>query len=462
MSRRTLTATLLGLAALAGPAPGEDVALRGGRVIPVEGPEFEAGTVLVRDGRIVEVGPVDAVEVPYDARVIDTTDRVVFPGMVLAHTSDGLDRANESLPVTPYLDVRDAINPAYYVFEDFLRDGVTAVHVIQGQGTVIGGVGRVVRPMGLTVDEMTLKAPSGLKVAVNDRRGWDRVRQRAALREAFAELADHLDGLAEARYAAEQEEAGEEVTVGPERAREIGRELIRAADVDEQHRNLWLLVEGRLDAYVYCERAQDVPFAVDLAREHGFLARTTFVLGGECYKAADLLKETGRPVVLPLSLTWREEDPATGRHDEVGVAGVFAAAGVPFALRNNPDASFAERFLWYQAALCVRQGVDRATALRAITLEAARALGLEGEVGSIAPGKAADLLVLSGDPLSATTHVERVLLEGEVVYEREKDFRLRRLLEGDAEHEALPLETPPHGDEREDTEGRRPDPEEGR
>jgi hypothetical protein len=92
---------------------------------------------------------------------------------------------------------------------------------------------------------------------------------------------------------------------------------------------------------------------------------------------------------------------------------VFADAGVPFALSVSSRSSFAQRYLWYQAARCVAHGVSRQTALEA--------------------GKQANLLILSGDPLDATTHVEQVLIRGRVVYERSKDFQLRKLLEGELE-----------------------------
>ena len=415
---------------LATPALAQTLAVTGAKVIPVEGAPLEQGTVLIRDGRIVEIGA--DVKVPYDATVIDAGGKVVFPGMVLAHTVAGLDRANESLPVTPFLDVYDGINPASVVYQELLREGVTSIHVIQANDTTIGGVGRVVRPMGLTVEAMTLRAPSGLKISVSGRSGWDRIRQRAQLREAFAELEDYLDQLAEERYAAEQKKQGkEDEPVDPAKAREAGKALIGADDVDFEHRNLYLLTRGRLDAYVYCEGATDVPYAVSMATELGFLERTTFVLGGEAFKAADVLAASKRPVVLPAELIYREQDPESGEERETFVAKAFADAHVPFALSISSRNSFAERYLWYQAARCVAYGVDRDQALRAITLTPAEAIGVAEQVGSLAPGKLGNLVVLSGDPLDATTQIEQVVIRGRLVYERTKDYELRKLLEGE-------------------------------
>lgn len=432
---RTSPHLLLPFVALAtlgapGVAHAQVVAVRGGRVITVEGGEIDDGVVLVRDGRIAAVGSRAAVQVPYDATVIDATGKVVFPGFVLAHTTAGLDRANESLPITPFLDVADAADPGSLAYEEALRDGVTTLHVLQGHDTLIGAVGRVLRPMGLTQDEMTVRAPSALKLSVGGKRGWDRIRERARLREAFADLQDHLDRVAERRYEEEEKKAGRTAEVAPAKARELGRALIRPEDLDDPHRNLWLLTQGQLDASVYCAAARDVDYAVAMALEMGFLERTTFVLGGDAWRAAAVLKEAGRPVVVD-GLIHREEDPVTGEERETFVPKVLIEAGLEPSLLVDPDASFAERFLWYQAARCVREGVSRDVALKAVTLWPARAIGMGDRVGSIAAGKDANLLILSGDPLSARSHVERVLLEGRLVYEREKDHRLRRLVTGE-------------------------------
>lgn len=430
MTRLGLTLLVTSLLAATGVARGQVVVVRGGRVITVDGPELEDGVVLVRDGRIAAVGSKAAVQVPYDAQVIDATGKVVFPGFVLAHTTTGMDRANEALPVTPFLDVSDALDPGSLAYEDALRDGITSLHVIQGHDTLVGGVGRVVRPMGLTQDEMTVRAPSALKLSVGAKSGWDRIRERARLREVFAELQDYLDGVAERRFDEEEKAAGRPVNTPPQKAREQGRALIRADDLDDAHRNLWLLVQGQLDAAIYCAAARDVDFALAMALELGFLERTTLVLGGDSWRAVDVLKEAKRPLVLA-TIVHREEDPITGEERETFVPRVLMDAGLEPALLVEPDASFAERFLWYQAARCVREGVAREQALRAITLWPARAIGLGDRLGSITAGKDGNLLILSGDPLSARTHVETVLLEGKVVYERAKDFRLRRLITGE-------------------------------
>ncbi len=431
-----LTASASALAA----SPPEKVALTGGRIIPVVGAPIEKGTVLIERGKITEVGA--DVTVPYDARVFDVTGKVVFPGMINVHTSRGMDIPNEQRPVTPHLDVYDALDPSQLFFEDCLRLGVTGVHVIPGNNAVIGGLGRVVRPIGLTVAEMTVAEGTFLKISTSPRQGFDRMLQMATLRETFLELDDYLVKLAEKRYEDKLKEDEKKIDVGPAEARKRGRELIRAEDLDDQHRNLLRLRGGRvgatnedgaallkpLGAFIYCGDAMDVAPAVKLAKDNGFFDRTVLVLGGECYKAVGELKQAARPVVLPSDLTFRETNPLTGEVRETFVPKTIFDAGLQFALVPGPDDSYAERMLTYQAARCVREGIPRDEALRAITLTPAKILGLDQRLGSIEPGKDACLVVFSGDPLDFNSVVERVFIDGIPAYERAKDVRLQRLL----------------------------------
>jgi imidazolonepropionase-like amidohydrolase len=431
---------LLPVASTRAAPPPDKVAVKGGTIFTVTGPKIPDGTVLIERGKIVAVGT--DVEIPYDARVIDASGKVVFPGMVNVHTWRGLDRPNEVRPVVPQLDVRDAIDPSSLVFEDFLRLGTTAVHVIPADNTAIGGVGRVVRPIGMTVGDMTIAKEDFLKLSVSPRRGADRMVQMATLREAFLQLDDALARLAEKQYEEKLKEDEEEIEVGPEEARKRGVKLIEADDLGDEHRNLVRLRGGHvavgkekgeqllepLGAFVYCERAMDVAHAVELAQQEGFFGRLVLVLGTECFKAIDELKKAARPVVLPPTLIHREVNPLTGEIHETFVAKPIFDAGLHFALVPGPDRSYPERMLTYQAAQCVRYGIPRDVALRAITINPAKFLTLGDRLGSIEPGKDAHLVILSGDPLDFSSVVEKVLIDGILAYEREKDIRLQRLL----------------------------------
>ncbi len=263
----------------------------------------------------------------------------------------------------------------------------------------------------------------------------------ATLRETFLELADYLEKRAEEKYEESLKEKDKKIDVGPDKARELGRPMLGYEDYDDKHRNLVRLTRGELGAFIYCKRAGDVAHAISIAKDNGFFDRSVFVLGPDCYKAVEELKAAGRPVVLDSNLLYRERDPITGEIEETFVPKVLADAGVTFALQPSPDSSLAERYLNYQAARCVRNGVTRPTALEAITINPAKALGVDHLVGSLEAGKVANVLVLSGDPLSFDTWVDAVYINGIRAYSRDSDVRLKQLLGEEPPEEAE--ETPP-------------------
>jgi len=431
----TMAAIVAGAAAVAPPAHADTLALTGGRIVPVVGEEIPEGTVLIEDGRIVAVGA--EVEIPYDAMEVDCTGKVLFPGMINAHTWRGLDRPNENLPVAPFLDVYDAIDPSRSDFENALRNGITTVHSMMGNDCVIGGVSRAIRPIGLMVDEMTVEPDLAMKMSITPKRGYDRMRQLATFRETFRELDEYLENLAEKKYEESLAEEDKQIDVGPDEAAKRGRELITDRDYDDEHRNLVRLRRGDLDAWIYCGAPTDVKPAIELATEEGFLDQTVLICGVETYRAMGEISRSGRPVVLDDTLVHRDRDPITGEIEEVFIPKKFYDAGVMFALLPNPTASLAEQYPTYQAARCVRNGVPRQAALEAITINPAKMLGLGDRLGSIEPGKAANIVVMSGDPLDFSTWVEEVYIDGVLAYDREQDPRLKELLEVEAEAAAL-------------------------
>ncbi len=447
-----MMAALVGLIGVHGQAaPPAKVALQGGRIIPVVGPEIDAGTVLMENGQITAVGK--DVEIPYDAIVIDVSGKVLFPGFLSPHSSQGLDRPNENLPVTPYLDVYDAMDPSSQSFEEALRDGVLGIHLIQGNSCAIGALSRFVHPIGRTPDEMTIRPALALKMSTSPQSQLDRMSQLATLRETFLELDEYLGGLAETRYEANLKQEQKEVTVGPDKARELGRKLIRDPDCDDKHRNLFKLTQGRLAAWIYCGAATDVAPAIQIAKENGFLDQTVFVLGTEAYRAVSELKAAGRPVVLSEDLMHQERDPITGELRETFAPKAIYDAGLLFALQPSSSDSLGERYLGYQAARCLRHGIPRQAALEAITLNPARMLGVADQLGSLEVGKAAYILVMSGDPLDFNSWVEKAYIRGILAYDRSLDVRLEKLLgleqkqaeaaQQAAAQEAAPAKKPP-------------------
>jgi imidazolonepropionase-like amidohydrolase len=131
--------------------------------------------------------------------------------------------------------------------------------------------------------------------------------------------------------------------------------------------------------------------------------------------------------VLDGALEYFETDPETRKEKQYCSAKMLADAGVPFAL--SLTSSGPSSYPWWQFGTCVRNGISRQQALEALTMVPAKMLGLSDQIGSLEVGKLGNIQILTGDPLQATTWVDTVVLEGEVVYERSKDPRLKYLFE---------------------------------
>lgn len=442
LGRAVVGAALLGTLAHAAPGTSDGkVVIEAGRIVTMAGEDIENGRIVISGGRITAMGPADEVEKPWDAVVLGGPGLVAFPGLIEAHTSSGMDRSNESLDVAPFLDIRDSIDPVAYYFEDALRGGVTTINVQQGANCVIGGRGMIVKPFGMTVEQMAVRPLYGLKLSARPKGGKSRATQAQALRGAFLDLKDYLEetvakerderGLAkrEALFQGRdlEEEKGKGRAMAGTAWKVDGLDLIPRGAIDEKFAPLLELVEGRHAAFFHCGGPVDVVRALEVARANGFLARTTLVAESECWKAADRIAEAGVPVVLDGDLVEVQRDPITGEEVETFVPGVLQAKGVRFALSSeNPNT----RSLTYQAALAVGRGLDRKAALEAVTRVPAEILGMGDQVGSLEVGKLGNVVLFSGDPLSVTSWVEHVVLEGDHVYDRRDDLRVKQLIEG--------------------------------
>lgn len=408
--KMNLALTVSALALCAAAAAQDSLAVKAGKILTVAGPTLENAVVLVENGRITKLGKQEDVEIPWDARVVDASDKVVMPTYVLAHTSDGMRGANENLANVPYLTVADAVDPSDDFFMECLRNGVGTIHVIPGNDTLIGGQGMVVRPFGRTVEDMAVLTRSGIKLSLGTRETGT-VAQIRKMRRALEDVREYL-----ADYERRKAEFEEEKKAGAIPADKKWEE-----EYDKTKKPVIDLLARKITAYLYVPNAA----VVDEARRLSQQFDAVLVLGRDAHKAAAQIAKLDLPVVLDDSVEYYEEDPETGDEELVCPPKVFADAGVRFAM--SLGAGTPARYPWWQMAAAIRHGMDRKTAIESLTVVPAQILGLDDQVGSIAEGKMANLQILTGDPLQATTWVETVILEGEVVYERSKDPRLQYL-----------------------------------
>jgi imidazolonepropionase-like amidohydrolase len=441
MKPLNLVLPLLAVAAASVARADDKYAIKAGTVITMTGEPITDGVIVIEGGRITAVGPASEVKIPWDAAVLDAPELTAAPGFVEAYTSSGMDRANENIEVAAFLNIRDSIDPVAFYFEDSLRAGVTTLNVQQGSQCVIGGMGMVVQPFGMTVEEMLVRPDSGLVMSMTPKSGKSRATQAQALRNAFSSLQRYLEDVVQQKRNGQDTARREALYQGRDLSGERGQgramageawtvdglELIPRGELDEKQEPLLDVVEGSTDVYFVCGAPMDVNLALGIARENGFLERTTLVLDDSCWKAVDLIAEAGVSVVLDSTLVRTERDPRTGKDKDVFIPGVFKDKGVTFALRSKNSTN---ESMWFQVATCVAGGMDREEALAAATTVPAGMLGLSDRVGSLAKGADGDVVLYSGDPLSVTSFVEYVVLDGNLVYDRSKDGRTRHLLEG--------------------------------
>ena len=373
--------------------------------MPVVGEPIEGGTVLIRGGKISAVGA--GLDVPEGMATIDAGGMWVLPGFVEAHGHLGVheegngwagqDTNELTDPVGARFRALDAINPADEAFRDALSGGVTSVVIKPGSGNPIGGQTVAVKSWGRMVDEMEFAQPCSVKSALgeNPKRVYGEKKQTpstrlgvaAVIRDAFRQAQD---------YQARRDHAA---TEGKPFDRDSNSEILGA------------VLDGDVPWCQHTHRADDIATAIRLADEFGY--RLVINHGTEGHLLADVLASRGIPVIIGPLFTSRSKVEVNQR--DLRNPGLLARAGVKIAITtDHPVVPI--NFLIYQAILSVKEGLDRATALRSVTINPAEMLGLDDRVGSLEVGKDADVVLWDGDPLDIMSRARSVLVEGRPVY----------------------------------------------
>lgn len=383
-------------------------AIVNGYVVPVSQEPIANGVVLVRDGVIEAVGGVDDVRVPDGVTVVDAAGKWVLPGFIESHGHVGIheeangpagDDTNEmTTPNTAAVRAIDAINIDDEGFRDALSGGVTSVVVKPGSGNPIGGQTVAIKTWGgRTIDEQVIREAVSVKSALgeNPKRVYGGKNQTPSTRLGVAMIIREAFVAAQ-NYRTQRENAELE---GKPFDRDLAKEtLVRVLD-------------GELAWDQHTHRHDDIATALRLADEFGY--RLVVNHGTEAHKIADVLAERDVPVIFGPMFTSRSKVELRDR--AIANLATLAAAGVRVAITtDHPVVPI--NFLVYQAALAVKDGLPRQTALEALTVNPAAFLRLDDRVGSLTAGLDGDVVIWSGDPLDVNSRAERVFIGGAEVY----------------------------------------------
>ena len=380
--------------------------IRDVKIMTMTGGTIEKGNVLLEDGKIRACGR-DADLSPC-IKVIDGKGRVVTPGLIDAHTHVGLSESgvgregtdtNEGTnPLTPSLSVRDGINMQDQAFEIFRRSGITTVGILPGSGNILGGTGLALKCKGAIVDEAVLKDPIGMKAALGENPKGNYGGQRkspatrmgnaALLRGALQKATDYLDKLNHPR-----DEKG------------------KTRDKDSEA--LLPVIKGEIPLIVHAHRHDDIVTVIRICKEFGVKCILDHVTDGHLVK--DLMKRENIHCGVGPSMHYGSKVENKDRDFRTPV--VFHREDIPFCfITDHPVVD--GRNLILTASIATQWGLPDDSALKAITLASAQHLGVDECVGSIEPGKDADLVLWSGNPMEYTTFVDMTIIDGEIVYER--------------------------------------------
>ena len=376
-----------------------------GTVHTMDGPVIENGYVAVSGSKIAAVGPMEECPASWEGETFDARGGHICPGFLDVHCHLGMfgdalgfesdDGNEETDPCTPHLRAIDAINPLDRCFAEARAAGVTTVLTGPGSANPVSGQFAALKTDGRWVDAMVVRAPVAMKLALgeNPKQVYHDRDETPVTRMATAAII--------------RENLRKAVEYGEKMDRAAQDEETEAPDYDAKLEALLPVVRGELPVHIHAHRADDIATGVRIAKEFGL--RCVIVHGTEGHLIPDLLAREKIPVITGPALGDRSKPELANMTLENPA--ILWKAGVRFAIcTDHPEVPI--QYLPLCAALAVKGGLDPEEALAAITVTAARIAGLDGALGSLAPGREADIVVTDRHPLELLGQVRAVFMGG--------------------------------------------------
>ena len=399
------------------PPQAKPIALKGATIHPVSGPDIPSGTIVFDKGKITALGP--DVPIPEGAEVIDASGKHIYPGLISANSVLGLieigaARATvdvaESGAINPNARAVSSINPDSELIPVARANGILTAHVVP-EGGLVSGQSAVIRMDGWTPDEMTVRSPAAMHLR------WPEltINRSPRARKSVKDQQKDID------KAVKQIRDSFQIARSYWQARKSGTPGFKS---DLRWEALMPVFDGKLPLFVHANTVAEIEAVLAWAKEAQL--KIVLVGGQDAWRMASQLKESDTPVIITLStaLPSRRDD---GYDSTFGNAAKLHEAGVRFCMAMNGRNSEAphERNLPYEASMASAFGLPKEEALKAVTLYPAQLLGIDDQLGSLQPGKAATLIVTNGDPLDFPTQVEAAYIDGRKIDLSNRQTRLR-------------------------------------
>jgi imidazolonepropionase-like amidohydrolase len=442
MSKRLLVATVAAILITLTPLSVYSqsiIAIKGGTVITMAGQTLESGIVLIKDGKIIEVGV--GISIPKEAKVIDASGKYVMPGLIDAMTYYGIrpsDLIDASNPVTPQNRIINAYSPVEDLKfkksgirreKELIQGGITTIYIAPGNIQVIGGQGAVLKTHGKDFDKLVIKEPASMDMTLGDspknrlygsQMPTTRMAIAALIRKALLNAQEYDWKIREFRNKS---------TADKDNTSKKDKKNTKAPSRDLGLEALVKVLHKEMPARVEADLADDIRTAIRLKEEFEF---DLVIDGGlAAHKLKDVLAKKGIPVILgplthPYKPVYREYLPQSELYSQLNEynAALLTKAGVKVAIASfgygaeHSVSSYHGKWLMIEASIATGFGLPEEDALKAITINAAEILGVDNRIGSLEAGKDADVIILSGPPLDVKTWVEHAYIDGRIVYSR--------------------------------------------
>ncbi|MHC4534131.1 MAG: amidohydrolase family protein [Planctomycetota bacterium] len=360
------------------------LAIRAGKIWTITNGVITNGVVIIQNGKIEKVGK--DLHIPESMKTLEIPDKNIIPGLIDAHCHLGLSldifsEIEETVsPVTADMQIIDAFNPLSEDLKKALSSGVTTISLAPGYKNPIAGQTAIVKLSGDKTNDWLIKRNAGIKFSLGnetlmpDRQPTSRPGLIELIKEELNKSRNYKEGKSDA----------------------CGKILNR-------------VLEGDLPVYIYCNAVDEIVSAIQIIDEYELKA--TLVSARQVDEVANMIAERDIPVIyMPSILLSKDKD--------LKRVGKIAGAGVKITFSSfGPKTHLSD--LRTSAIIAAKYGLNRELVLKSLTINAAEILGIGQRLGSIETGKDADLVIVNGDPLELTSSIEMVIINGNIVYQRE-------------------------------------------